>query len=435
MLLSRFAAAGLLSAVFAAPVFAASATPGYVQAAIDHPARPPWEVQMDAARKPAEVLAFAQVKPGGRISEMVPGSGYYTRMLSKLAGPQGKVYAMVPDGGGGGRYARQAQRDGKPPSAIPADKATACSRGCYPAGMGPYMIPMDHMIAIMNIPEYGNVTTLWANLKDDIERVDPKQAMLKASYPLPEQADAVFSSGGYSALHAKSAQINSVGSGMIDAPLDMKALDIEILKALKPGGVFVIADYASAKGAGFGVVDSLGRVDEDAVKAEILAAGFVLDGESKALANSADDHTKRADDTALGGKPDQFLLRFKKPLSMTANKRPPNSILNGYFGNTEVARMGSGADLPGGRERRVMLHPDGSYQEYGRLGSGPAPFQEGSWFFDANGYHCLLHHYPIDERGVVTCDERQLNVKAGDQWIEGGEKVPRHMLKGHQPLM
>ena len=45
----------------------------------------------------------------------------------------------------------------------------------------------------------------------------------------------------------------------------------------------------------------------------MLAAGFLFDGESKALANPADDRTKNVFDPAIRGRTDQFALCFQKP--------------------------------------------------------------------------------------------------------------------------
>jgi len=48
-------------------------------------------------------------------------------------------------------------------------------------------------------------------------------------------------------------------------------------------------------------------------KADVLAAGFKLDGESSILANTSDDHTKNVFDPSVRGHTDQFLFRFRKP--------------------------------------------------------------------------------------------------------------------------
>ena len=59
--------------------------------------RPAADRARDDARKPAEMLAFAGVKSGDTVIELVPGGGYFTRILSKAVGPDGHVYAAAPD--------------------------------------------------------------------------------------------------------------------------------------------------------------------------------------------------------------------------------------------------------------------------------------------------------------------------------------------------
>ncbi|HXJ01617.1 MAG TPA: hypothetical protein VNH44_10360, partial [Micropepsaceae bacterium] len=89
---------------------------------------------------------------------------------------------------------------------------------------------------------------------------------------------------------------------------DIAVFNKSVFDALKPGGVFLVIDYASAPGAGFTQTGTLHRGDPEAEKAEILKSGFVFDGESKALARPNDPHTMRAHE-----QDDQFILRFRKP--------------------------------------------------------------------------------------------------------------------------
>ncbi len=51
---------------------------------------------MDAARKPAEVLAFYGVKPGDKVADLWAGRGYYTAILSQVVGANGVVYTANP---------------------------------------------------------------------------------------------------------------------------------------------------------------------------------------------------------------------------------------------------------------------------------------------------------------------------------------------------
>src|SRR5215813_9477764 len=50
----------------------------------------------DAARKPAEVLAFAQIRPGETILELEGGRGWYSEILSIALGPKGKLIVQYP---------------------------------------------------------------------------------------------------------------------------------------------------------------------------------------------------------------------------------------------------------------------------------------------------------------------------------------------------
>jgi predicted methyltransferase len=84
-------------------------------------------------------------------------------------------------------------------------------------------------------------------------------------------------------------------------------------KALKPGGIYFIVDHQAAPGIGTSQTSTLHRIEDVAVKNEVEAAGFKLDGESPLLKHAADDHTMKVVETGIRGKTDQFILRFRKP--------------------------------------------------------------------------------------------------------------------------
>jgi predicted methyltransferase len=87
-------AALLASSLICAPASAQSVPPA-IAAAVADTARPEAYKERDAARKPAETVAFAGVKAGMVVAELGPGRGYYTRILAKAVGPTGKVYAVI----------------------------------------------------------------------------------------------------------------------------------------------------------------------------------------------------------------------------------------------------------------------------------------------------------------------------------------------------
>ena len=83
-------------ALLAAPAAAQDEIPDYVSAAVADPARGD-DAQDDARRHIAEIMAYSGVKPGDTVLELVPGSGYWTRVFSHIVGPEGKVYLAVPE--------------------------------------------------------------------------------------------------------------------------------------------------------------------------------------------------------------------------------------------------------------------------------------------------------------------------------------------------
>lgn len=65
--------------------------------AVDDSRRPSVDTSRDGVRKPAEIVYFSGVRPGMKIAEIAPGGGYYTRILAASVGPEGHVYAMMPE--------------------------------------------------------------------------------------------------------------------------------------------------------------------------------------------------------------------------------------------------------------------------------------------------------------------------------------------------
>src|SRR4051812_13088943 len=63
-------------------------------AVLADPIRPDADRVRDADRKPAELVAFAGVRPGDKVAELAPGGGYFTRILSGVVGPEGHIYAL-----------------------------------------------------------------------------------------------------------------------------------------------------------------------------------------------------------------------------------------------------------------------------------------------------------------------------------------------------
>jgi predicted methyltransferase len=73
---------------------AASAAEDTIAAALADPARPAQDRAADLRRHPAEVLKLAGVRPGMQVAELFPGGNYFSRLLSRVVGPEGHVWLL-----------------------------------------------------------------------------------------------------------------------------------------------------------------------------------------------------------------------------------------------------------------------------------------------------------------------------------------------------
>ena len=217
------------------------------------PARTAADKNDDAARKPAEVLAFANIRPGDTVLELEGGRGWYSEILSGAVGPTGKLYIQYPPEFAYGDVAYKARTD-----AGRLKNAT---------------ILRVHFDDYSAIPDASVDKVIWILGPHEIYFTPP----------------------------------NTQGLG------DAKKTYAEISRVLKPGGEFIAMDHAADPGAEKVVTAStLHRVDPAIVLAAAKDAGFVYVEKSDILANKDDDRTKRVFDATIRRHTDQFLYRFRK---------------------------------------------------------------------------------------------------------------------------
>jgi predicted methyltransferase len=105
--------------------------------------------------------------------------------------------------------------------------------------------------------------------------------------------------------------INMSYHDIVNTPTDRAAMNRSLYQALKPGGMLVIVDNAAKPGAGISATNTLHRIEDAAVIAEVSKAGFALDGSSDYLAVPGDPREQPF--FKMDGKPDaKFALRFVK---------------------------------------------------------------------------------------------------------------------------
>ncbi|WP_339740305.1 hypothetical protein [uncultured Maricaulis sp.] len=223
--------------------------PAVIEAALADTSRPEEDRLLDVDRHPAEVLAFAGLEHGWQVADIVPGGGYYARVLSAAVGEEGHVYAFNPS------WIAERFTDGNTALGELADSR-------------------------------GNMT----RIVDMIENFDTAiDAPLDAAFMVLFYHDTAYDG------------------------TDRVAMNQAIYNALRPGGVFIVIDHHAPVGSRLAFVNDTHRIDAHVVREEVMAAGFILEAESDMLANSGDDRTGNVFAPDLRRHTDRFVYRFRKP--------------------------------------------------------------------------------------------------------------------------
>ncbi len=238
----------------AAASTAPTADSAAIDAAVASPERTAEDKERDARSRPAEVLTFMELRPGQNALDYFAAAGYYTELMSRAVGPNGKVIAY-----NNPEY-RKFSEDGP-------TKRYGNNR----------------------LPNVTEVTT-------PVESVQLEPASL----------DAVLFMQGYHDLYWRPKD----GSWPQTDPA--KAL-AQVVSALKPGAVVVVVDHVANAGVEpTESATSMHRIDPAIIKRDFEAAGLKFESESPAFASSADDHSKEVFDKAIRHKTDQVMYKFRK---------------------------------------------------------------------------------------------------------------------------
>jgi predicted methyltransferase len=232
----------------------AAAAPRHIEQAVAQTNRPATDISRDVNRRPAELLEFAGIRPGMKVVDLLPGAGYFTRIFSHAVGPRGQVYAYF-----GLQYDARLRSQGRDP---------------------------DMQFS-------------------DLKRIYPNLGVIHGAlenFVTPQPVDLVWTSTNYHDLHNKQY-----------GPIDPAKVNAQIFKSLRRGGLYIVMDHRSAKGAGLPVTETLHRMDEDVARKEIEAAGFRFVKAGTVLNNPSDDLKKRVFEEGEHDRTDQFILMFRKP--------------------------------------------------------------------------------------------------------------------------
>jgi len=79
----------------ASAAFAANDIDTKVEAALAAESRPATDRERDSNRRPLETLNFFGLKDNMRVLELIPGGGWYTRVLAPILAENGKLYVAI----------------------------------------------------------------------------------------------------------------------------------------------------------------------------------------------------------------------------------------------------------------------------------------------------------------------------------------------------
>lgn len=229
-----------------------ASNPAAIAAAVDSKERPVADREIDAARKPKDMLAFFGVAPNMKLLDLFAGGGWYSELEARVAGPHGEVYAQNPP--------QYLQKFG--------DKAISAR------------------LAHNRLP----TVKRWNKSLDAME--------LPKSY-----FDGAIANDVFHDFFWLSKDVDGIAKQIYEALKPNGFLAVADHSAPKGTGDAFARDF-----------DGQHRIDEEFVKAILVKAGFILEAQSDLLRNPEDDRTKAFFAPEMKGKnTDKFALLFRKP--------------------------------------------------------------------------------------------------------------------------
>src|SRR6266850_2045811 len=238
----------------------------------------------DLRRKPEQTLGFIGIRPGIVALDLSAAGGYTTELLARAIGPSGKVY--------GQSRPRDPNRVPTPPAAPEGNSNPTAAPSAAPAA--PPSTPRPSPVALA---EREN------NLRSHGVQAAPIVA-LSRPFEDPVPSDLAEERIDLATLMFNYHDLGHLG-------VDRAAMNKAVFRALKPGGLYVIADHSGRPGTGISESGTLHRIEEAFLRQEVEAAGFKLMDEGNFLRNPNDPKDKNTPDPPQPK--DEFVLKFVRP--------------------------------------------------------------------------------------------------------------------------
>jgi predicted methyltransferase len=239
----------------------------------------------DLRRQPEQMLGFIGIHPGIVALDLSAAGGYTTELLARSIGPTGKVY---------GQSRPRDPNQAPTPSSVPEGNSRPNLPPVAAPAAAPPAAPRPSPVALADRD---------ARLH---EAGIPAAPIIALSRPFEDPVPSDLASG---QIDLVTLMFNYHDLGHLGA--DRARMNEAVFRALKPGGLYVIADHAGRPGTGISESGTLHRIEEAFLRQEVEAAGFRLAEEGKFLRNPNDPRDKNTPDPPQPK--DEFVLKFVRP--------------------------------------------------------------------------------------------------------------------------
>ena len=208
----------------------------------------------DPLRRPDLVLEFFGIEPGMTVLDLFSGGGYYSEIVSRVVGKNGKVVA----------HNNQAY----------LDYAKDAIKQRYADGR-----------------------------LDNVDRITAEADTLELPANTFDAALAMLTWHDFYYVDAENGWPEIDESAMVNT----------LCRALKPGAVLGLSDHvAKASSEPPESAQKLHRIDPQQIKADLTAGCFEFEGEINVLRNPTDDHSQPMYAEGLRGRTDRVVYKFRK---------------------------------------------------------------------------------------------------------------------------
>ena len=217
-----------------------------------NPSRLESDLERDKRSQPQIIVELLALKAGDRVADIFAGGGYYSEILGQVVAPDGEVLMH--------------------------------NNLAYLSYVGGELDKRFSGRDVLGVKRHDR----------EVDSLDLGEGTLDAAMIIMSYHDLYHTVEGWPKIDAA----NFIG---------------QIVRALKPGGRFLIVDHVAATGTGKDSAQDLHRIEEAFARSDVESYGLRYREASDALRNGEDDYSLTVFDPKVRGKTDRFILVFEKP--------------------------------------------------------------------------------------------------------------------------